>query len=72
MDYVKLGRTDLKISRMVMGGDVRTPREEFAAALQLAVDHGVNLIDTAPAYGNSEEVLGTILPEIRGELFCIY
>ncbi|MBC5648651.1 aldo/keto reductase [Christensenella tenuis] len=69
MEYVKLGRTDLNVSRMVMGGDVRTSREEFAAALQLAVDRGVNLIDTAPAYGNSEAVLGTILPEIKGELF---
>src|SRR5690554_5900058 len=29
--------------------------------IALAKEHGVNLIDTAPAYGNSEERLGFLL-----------
>lgn len=69
MEYIKLGRTDMNISRMVMGGDVRTSPAEFTLALQLAMDNGINLIDTAPAYGNSEATLGTILPNVSGELF---
>ena len=68
MEYVKLGRTDLKVSRLVLGGDIRTDKQTFTETLQYAVDQGINLIDTAPAYGNSEAVLGTILPEIHGEL----
>jgi aryl-alcohol dehydrogenase-like predicted oxidoreductase len=31
--------------------------------LALAWDLGINLIDTAPAYGNSEERLGKLLPQ---------
>jgi aryl-alcohol dehydrogenase-like predicted oxidoreductase len=32
--------------------------------LSLAWDLGINLIDTAPAYGNSEERLGKLLPQL--------
>ena len=35
--------------------------------LQTALELGVNLIDTAPAYGNSEERLGKLLPGIRSD-----
>lgn len=33
--------------------------------LSLAYDHGVNLLDTAPAYGLAEERLGKLLPHAR-------
>lgn len=35
--------------------------------LQTALELGVNLIDTAPAYGNSEERLGKLLPGTRSD-----
>jgi aryl-alcohol dehydrogenase-like predicted oxidoreductase len=38
---------------------------ESIAAIQLAVDQGINLIDTAPVYGfgRSEEIVGKALAE---------
>lgn len=66
----RLGRTDLQISELVLGGgyvgglllhaDADTRRE----ALRRMLDAGVNWIDTAPAYGDgrSEEVIGGLLP----------
>ncbi len=36
--------------------------DEVGAILEFAAAHGVNIIDTAPAYGTSEEVLGKCLP----------
>jgi aryl-alcohol dehydrogenase-like predicted oxidoreductase len=46
-------------------GATDAPRE-FLATVRAAVEAGVNLIDTAPGYdnGDSERVLGRILPEI--------
>ncbi len=38
--------------------------------LQLAKELGINLIDTAPAYGNSEERLGTLLPDRKEWIIC--
>lgn len=41
------------------------PDDEAALALlQQAWDLGINLIDTAPAYGNSEQRLGELLPQL--------
>ncbi len=37
--------------------------QSVLALLNLAWDLGINLIDTAPAYGNSETRLGTLLPK---------
>lgn len=55
------------------------PDDEAALALlQQAWDLGINLLDTAPAYGNSEQRLGKLLPQLphdwiicskAGELF---
>ena len=43
------------------------PNDEAALALlQQAWDLGINLIDTAPAYGNSEQRLGELLPHMTG------
>ncbi len=55
------------------------PDDQAALALlQQAWNLGINLIDTAPAYGNSEQRLGELLPQLphdwiicskAGELF---
>lgn len=37
----------------------KTSTEEVSRILQTATDHGINLLDTASAYGNAETVLGT-------------
>jgi len=59
---VTLGRTGgLKLARQ----PTRLPTDDEAMAL-LAAAHrtGVRLIDTAPAYGSSEQRLGSLLPRV--------
>ena len=44
---------------------------EVTSLLQLAFDSGINLIDTAPAYGTSERRIGQLLPGSRDNwLIC--
>ncbi len=75
MEYRKLGTSDLRVSVVglgtwAIGGDFfgAVDDAESIRAIQAAVDEGINLIDTAPAYGagHSEEVVGKALAEIRG------
>lgn len=66
---VKLGRAaGLKHAPSTAGGastTLRLPTDDEALALLIAArDTGVNLIDIAPAYGTSEERLGTLLPRV--------
>lgn len=42
--------------------------EQARQAVQYALKAGINYIDTAPGYGNSEEVLGRCLPEQKTAL----
>ena len=57
MKYTTLGRTGLQVSRIAFGtwqlGGDWGPTDESAAisAIRRAADHGVNLFDTAQAYG---------------------
>jgi aryl-alcohol dehydrogenase-like predicted oxidoreductase len=56
MDYVKLGRTSLNVSRLCFGGltvgplQANLPVEEGAKVIAKAFDMGVNFIDTAKLY----------------------
>ena len=67
-----LGRTGLEVSRLSLGGlfvsSVGALFDDARAAVHRAVELGVNYVDTAPGYGNSEEVLGRILPEVDAPL----
>jgi aryl-alcohol dehydrogenase-like predicted oxidoreductase len=74
MDTVRLGMTDLRVSPICfgtwqLGGDWGTFDErDAAAAIWRALDLGVNVFDTAQAYGfgASEWLLGRALaPELR-------
>lgn len=67
MKYTEIAGTDLTISSLglgtwVLGGDMWGGAEEAdgVAAVQTALDLGVNLIDTAPIYGYgiSEKIVG--------------
>lgn len=69
MQYVNLGSSSLKVSRLSMGalcmGDPKwrpyvLPEEESRAVFRRALDHGFNLIDTSNYYsmGRSEEIVG--------------
>ncbi|MBI4556769.1 MAG: aldo/keto reductase [Candidatus Hydrogenedentes bacterium] len=64
----KLGRTGLEVSELALGGLFISSHgsvfEDARRAIRRAVELGVNYIDTAPGYRDSEEVLGKVLPEI--------
>jgi len=80
MQYRRFGRTNEQVSAMGFGtwpmsGDRygAIEDEEASRAIQAAIDAGVNVVDTAPAYGSghSEEVVGRAirgLPEARRPL----
>ena len=74
MDYVRLGKTGLKVSRLCLG--VMTygtskwrpwvlDENESRPFIKRALDHGINFFDTADMYsrGVSEEVLGRALKD---------
>lgn len=81
MHYRTLGRTGLKVSEISFGaveiglaygipveGKIEKPSEaEAHAVLNAALDMGINFIDTARAYGDSEEIIGRALKGRRGE-----
>ena len=63
-----LGRTGLTVTELSLGGlfvaSWFNEVEQACSAVRRAIDLGVNYIDTAPGYGNSEEVLGQALAGI--------
>lgn len=76
-----LGRTGMSVSVLALG-TVKIGRDRgvkypvpftipdddaVIELLNTAADLGINLIDTAPAYGNSEERIGRLLPQVRGD-----
>ena len=68
MEYRTLGHTGLRVSRLAMGGLFVSkhggPFEQARLAVRRALDLGVNYIDTAPGYLDSEEVVGRILEDV--------
>jgi len=72
MEYNKLGKTGINVSRLALGTvelgldyginkpeDFKKPDEKDSIyLLHKAADFGINLFDTAPSYGCSEELLG--------------
>ena len=73
MDYVALGKSGVKVSRIAMGC-MTLGREagetESKRMIEIALDWGVNLFDTANSYGGgrSEEIVGTALKERRNDV----
>jgi len=79
MEYSNLGATGLRISRLslgamtfgagsgIWGAIAGLDAEQAGRLVAMAVERGVNLIDTADAYsqGRSEEVLGQVLAAQR-------
>lgn len=65
----RLGNTNLEISRIGFGGlFVASFSAEYDAAkqaVQRGLELGINYFDTAPTYGNSEEVLGKALAGVE-------
>jgi aryl-alcohol dehydrogenase-like predicted oxidoreductase len=71
MEYTTFGRTGLKVSRIAFGagpiGYLGTEQEDVARVLNLLLDRGVNVIDTAAAYLGSEEAIARAVGRRRQE-----
>jgi aryl-alcohol dehydrogenase-like predicted oxidoreductase len=72
MEYIRLGTSDLNVSRIGLGTWAiggwawgGTDRAQAVRAIRHALDQGINLIDTAPVYGMglSEEIVGEAVAE---------
>ncbi len=85
MPKIRYGRTELQVSRISLGGfpfggvnrsrgwDPFTDEGKKLAirTVHAAIDAGINLIDTAPSYGDgrSEEIIGDALDGRRREMY---
>ena len=67
MEKIRLGKTDLYVSRTSFGAlpIQRIGHREAARLLRRAYDGGVNYFDTANAYSDSEEKIGEALHDVR-------
>jgi aryl-alcohol dehydrogenase-like predicted oxidoreductase len=72
MEYADIPGISLKVSRVALGTWAiggwmwgGTDDGESVATIRVALDHGINVIDTAPAYGfgHSEEIVGKAIAE---------
>jgi aryl-alcohol dehydrogenase-like predicted oxidoreductase len=74
MEYRQLGRTGLRVSEIGYGAWgigasnwVGAKEDESVRALHRAIDLGVNFIDTARGYGESERIVGQVVRERSGD-----
>ena len=70
MEYIRLGRTGLSVSRTSFGAlpIQRIPEAESTALLRTAYEAGVNFYDTANAYTDSEYKMGRALGDVRSHI----
>ena len=66
-----LGRTGLEVTRLGYGAAHRKPMEDpqRERILNAVLDAGINYIDTAACYGNSEELIGRYLSSRSSEFY---
>src|SRR3984885_3666014 len=74
LEFMKIPGTGLKVSRVAIGTWAiggwmwgGTDEAESVATIRSALEHGINLVDTAPVYGfgRSEEIVGKAIAEGR-------
>lgn len=70
-----LGRTGIEVSELSLGGlfvsSYGGDYDQAKLAIDRSIELGVNYIDTAPGYGNSEEVLGKALADHKNKNLII-
>jgi L-galactose dehydrogenase len=79
MEYRTLGKTGIKVSKLAFGGSSlgsvfrSVAEEDGIRAVHTALDHGINLIDTAPYYGatKAETVLGKALKGVARDRYLL-
>src|SRR3954452_24791906 len=72
MEYRRLGQTGVKVSRLCLGGAIRSTFDEsqFINIVHHAIDLGCNFIDSANTYtlGRAEQLLGQAIKGKRNDL----
>ena len=70
MEYVRLGRTGLMVTKNGFGAlpVQRVSVEQAAYLLRKAYDNGFNYFDTARSYTDSEEKVGVALHDVREKI----
>ena len=75
METHTFGKTDLEVSRIGFGGApiglLSTEQQQVARILDLLLEGGVNLIDTAAAYRGSEEAIGKAIADRRDQFVLV-
>jgi aryl-alcohol dehydrogenase-like predicted oxidoreductase len=76
MEKVRLGKTDLEVSRLGFGGaeigfNPNQTQSDLNLLLNSAIDSGLNLIDTAAGYLKSEKMIGEAVSSRRKEVYLI-
>jgi aryl-alcohol dehydrogenase-like predicted oxidoreductase len=71
--YRTLGRTGIQVSPYALGAlmfatSMGNAPEDSARIIRKAIDAGINFVDTADAYGDSEEVVGKALEGRRDDV----
>ena len=75
-----LGRTGLKVSRLALGtaalgmdygitsseDKTSSRRKRGVATIQFALESGINFFDTAPGYGDAEQLIGEVVGPEKG------
>jgi aryl-alcohol dehydrogenase-like predicted oxidoreductase len=75
MNRTPFGRTGLEVSPLGFGaaevGFFKADQDRVAGILNVLLDAGVNLIDTAAGYEGSEELIGRAVAHRRGEYILV-
>src|SRR5258706_10729919 len=75
MEKVAFGKTGLQVTHLGFGaapiGYLKTDRERVGKILNLLLDEGVNVIDTAASYEGSEEEIASAVEHRRKEFVLI-
>ncbi len=68
----RLGRTNLVVTELGFGAMNISEVEEGTRTLGRALDLGINYIDTARVYPNSEYIIGQVMKERKEQRNCVY
>jgi L-galactose dehydrogenase len=79
MEYRKLGRTGLDVSVLGLGSGgasqlgqrYHLTADESGQVVRRALELGVNFIDTAPGYGQTEALLGQVLADVPRSAYAL-
>ncbi|GAB1154126.1 aldo/keto reductase [Paenibacillus illinoisensis] len=72
MELREYGNTGMKVSTLGFGGSEigsNVSKQDVETLLNTALDAGLNVIDTAECYGNSEELIGDVLSHRRDDYY---